>query len=61
MSFGLLVYLGMLAAVVWVVWSVISCLRRISRGIEDMAETLRRIERRRDDQRLEEPKDGQLS
>ena len=45
------VYLGTIAAGVWVVWLVVSCLRRMSRGIEDMAETLRRIEGKMDGER----------
>jgi hypothetical protein len=41
----------MMAALVLVVWPVVSCLRRMSRGIADIAETLRRIERRMDGER----------
>lgn len=37
-------YLLVLAVIVFIVWQVISALRRISKGVEDIAETLRRIE-----------------
>ena len=41
---ALLSYLLFFGAIIAVIWQVISCLRRISRGVEDMAGTLRRIE-----------------
>jgi hypothetical protein len=44
--FGLFCYLLFFGAIVAAIWQVISCLRRISRGVEDMAETLRRIDLR---------------
>ena len=45
-----------------VIWQVVSRLRRISRGIEDMAETMHRIERRNNSERPEEQSgDGQSS
>jgi hypothetical protein len=39
----MLVYLGVIATVVWL---VVSSLRQISAGVKDMAETLQRIERK---------------
>ncbi len=41
---GLTFYVGFIVFVIYVVWQVISSLRRIGKGVEDIAETLRRME-----------------
>jgi hypothetical protein len=41
---GLLLYVGFIVFVIYIVWQVVSALRRIGKGVEDIAETLRRTE-----------------
>lgn len=42
----LLFYLGTVAFSFFIIWQIVFSLRRISKGVEDIAETLRRIEAR---------------
>ncbi len=42
--FGLMFVALYVAIVVFIIWQIISALNRISRGVEDIAHTLRRME-----------------
>jgi len=42
--FGMAVGLAYIALIVFIIWQVISALRRITRAVEDIAQTFRRME-----------------